>query len=84
MERYADNLGQGRRDAAFRFYEAFQYVVLALAYDVRELSELEPTATPLLQAAARQLDVLYPGSSTPMTWAAAEARAAEPRLEPGR
>ncbi|MBI4819114.1 MAG: hypothetical protein HY791_22775 [Deltaproteobacteria bacterium] len=80
MERYAAALGSGQRAQAMELYEAFQYVVLALAYDVEELEDLEGIATPLVQQAARQIGAEYspPGERDEiMSWSRVEALATE-------
>lgn len=78
MDRYADLLGSGQKAEAIRYYEAFTYLVLWIAHDVDELDELEAMATPLMEEAARQLDIPYApprNRQQRVTWASVRALA---------
>jgi uncharacterized Zn finger protein (UPF0148 family) len=59
MERYAELLGRGHREAALPYYEAFTYLVMWTAQEVEDLSVLEPMITPMMRDAARQLGIAY-------------------------
>jgi hypothetical protein len=59
MQRYAELLGNGHREDALRYYEAFTYLVVWTGLEVDDLPELEAMVTPMMHEAARQLGVKY-------------------------